>query len=660
MTLFAIGLLLVLAGGGAALLGTKHPRGADRAFIIGVVTGCAFMAAPAISVLSGATTRSARVGSTLPGGDWVFGIDPLSALLLMVILLPGVASAVFGTGYFAHGSPSAPRAAGASWSLALFSVELAALSLVVTAQAVMPFLIAWEVMAVAAYLLIVLDHHRSDVRSAGLLYLVAAHIGVLALMAMFAAWGAGASDWSFETLASTGAGLGGKRTVVLSLALLGFGLKAGLVPLHFWLPSAHAAAPTYVSAMLSGVVLKTGIYGLLRVVVLLGGGSPAWWGWTVVGLGLTSGILGVVWALAQHDIKRLLAYHSVENIGIILLGIGLGVLGAAYDHPGVALLGFTGAALHTLNHGLFKSLLFLAAGVVYRLTGTRDIERLGGLAARLPRTWWAFALGSVAIVGLPPLNGFISEWTIYQAFFHAGSSPATLRVAVLGAAGLALIGGLALACFAKVGGVVFLGRPRDPSVARDPEGGRALLAPLGMLALACVAIGLLPVVAVQPALRVGAFMLAQGDIRGIPAAAQLNGDAWVVGAVSLGMLFLATSLWIAKRRRLSGRTTIGETWACGYPGVTPRMQYSASSLAAPLLDAFGPWSGTEVDRQEHHLKTTPRDPVLARLIWPVWQRVRAAATRIRPMQHGRLHLYVLYIIATLVGLLVYLAVSVPN
>src|SRR6266511_1794047 len=291
----------------------------------------------------------------------------------------------------------------------------------------------------------------------------------LLLFALFAIWAGGRSDLSFDVLAAHppfSAGVGG---MILAVALIAFGLKAGAVPFHFWLPEAHAAAPAHVSALMSGVVIKMGIYGLLRTVVLFGP-PPPWWGWVVLVLGACSGVLGVVWALAQHDIKRLLAFHSVENIGIILLGIGAGALGMAYGHPLIAVLGFAGAALHTLNHALFKSLLFLGAGSVIHATGARDIDRFGGLARRMPTTAAAFLVGSAAIVGLPPLNGFVSEWVVFHALLRGASAGDAMRLAGLAVVVLAFIGALALACFVKVVGVLYLGTPRDlvATTAREP------------------------------------------------------------------------------------------------------------------------------------------------------------------------------------------------
>src|SRR6185503_6502643 len=388
---------------------------------------------------------------------------------------------------------------------------------------------------------------QPDVRRAGLLYLIIAHTATLALFALFAVWGSEARDLTFDALAAAGPSLPAQGTPILALALFAFGLKAGLVPLHFWLPDAHAAAPSHISALFSGVMIKTGIYGLLRVLLLVGG-APPWWGWVVLGLGLVSAVLGVLWALTQHDLKRLLAYHSVENIGIILLGVGAGALGMTYHHPVVAVLGFAGAALHTLNHALFKSLLFLGAGAVVRATGTRDIERLGGLAKRMPLTWAAFLVGSVAIVGLPPLNGFVSEWVTYQALLAGGMLEGPIRLQVLAVAGLALVGALALACFAKVCGIVFLGRPRMPEAWSAAEAERGMLVPMYLLVLACAVIGLAPAVAIGASVRIGAAVAGAGGA-GIGAMPRhLVAAAERVSWASAGLLLLTAGLGLARSR----------------------------------------------------------------------------------------------------------------
>ena len=403
-----------------------------------------------------------------------FGIDVLSAWFLLLVLGAGGASALYGVSYLRD--RFAPRRAGAAHLLV--SVLLVALSGVVVARSILAFMLAWEVMAITAYFLVIFEHEHPGVARAGMIYVILTHCATLALICMFAVWSAGEPRSWFSDLGAAIPSGSVAAGAPLLLGLLGFGIKAGVVPFHFWLPGAHAAAPSHVSALLSGVMLKIGIYGLFRILVLAGV-APAWWGWTLLLLGLASAVLGVLWALAQHDLKRLLAYHSVENIGIILMGMGLGVLGTAYHQPGVALLGYAGALLHSLNHALFKSLLFLGAGAVVRATGTREIDRLGGLARRMPQTALLFLIGSVAIVGLPPLNGFVSEWLIFTGLLASGLGTGDLRPASVAAAGLALTGALALACFAKVFSVMFLGASRGAVAEAGPLEARGLVLPQG-------------------------------------------------------------------------------------------------------------------------------------------------------------------------------------
>ncbi|HET9275411.1 MAG TPA: proton-conducting transporter membrane subunit, partial [Gemmatimonadales bacterium] len=577
MTNLAAGLALILLAGLLGALLARQPVLAGRVVRWGMSAGCLVGVAAAVSALAGKTGATAGAG---------FGFDPLSAWFTIVTLGPGAAAAAYGVPYL--GADRTGHRTGIAHLM--LSVLLVALVGVVTARTTVTFLVAFEAMAVSAYLLVVFEHRDPDVRGAGFLYIVLTHLGVLAIIGMFAAWGGADPLASFDQLAVLAANGRAPVGLILVLGLIGFGIKAGMVPAHFWLPGAHAAAPTHVSALLSGVVLKSGIYGLLRVLSLTGP-APVWWGWSVLLLGLVSAVLGVVWALAQHDLKRLLAYHSVENIGIILMGVGLGALGAAYGQPVVALFGFTGAVLHTLNHALFKSLLFLGAGVVAGATGTREIDRLGGLVRDLPRTAWAFLLGSAAIVGLPPLNGFVSEWILFRGLLEAGGTTGALRGAAVATAGLALTGALALACFAKLYGVVFLGSARENRGVESATE-RGLFAPQAVLALACLAIGLLPFAVMPAAVAAAAAVLPGGS----PVeAARVTAGSTRVSAAALALVMLGLLAWGLRRvvRRPWGREVSGDTWACGYVAVTSRMQYTASSFAASLLGAFGPLAGSE-------------------------------------------------------------------
>jgi hydrogenase-4 component B len=649
MTLLAVSMALLLVGGALPALLRMRPRLAETGFQLLLAAACVLGLIPAFASMAGARPSTVTLSTGLPGGPWAFGVDALTSVFLLAILVGGGASAWYGIPYL-----RGERDRGVAAAHFLTAVLIAALVLVVTARAAVPFLIGWEVMAVTAFLLIVFEHERLDVRSAGLLYLGATHAGTLALAGLFAAWGEGATDLTFAALAAQAPHLPAGGALILVLGLIGFGMKAGMVPLHFWLPEAHAAAPSHISALMSGIVIKMGIYGLYRTIVLLGS-PPAWYGWVLVSIGVLSGVLGVVWALAQHDLKRLLAFHSVENIGIILLGLGAGTLGLAYDESLVAVLGFAGAALHTLNHALFKTLLFLGAGSVAHGAGTREMDRLGGLAVRMPGTAAAFLVGAAAIVGLPPLNGFVSEWLVFLSLVDAGGAALPLRLVILAAAALGLIGALALACFAKVYGIVFLGLSRTPQAATAHEAPPGMLAPVVFLAAACILIGLLPFVAVRGAVRVAAIAAPglSADAAAYPLAAALP-----VTIFALGVGAALVVAWLLRRvvwpQRDAAATT---TWGCAYPAPTARMQYTSSSFAAPLLSAWSAVSGVRTHRTRGAFSTHALEPVLERILRPTWRVVHAGAALIRPLQRGRLTQYLLYIGLVVLSLLLYLVAA---
>jgi formate hydrogenlyase subunit 3/multisubunit Na+/H+ antiporter MnhD subunit len=507
------------------------------------------------------------------------------------------------------------------------------------------------------------DHERAGVRRAGWTYLVATHLGTAALLVMFVLAGEAAGSFEFSDFARLSSAPPPFATLLFLLAVVGFGTKAGFVPLHIWLPEAHPAAPSHVSAVMSGVMIKTGIYGLVRMLVLLG--PPiAWWGWLLVGIGVTSGVLGVLFALAQHDLKRLLAYHSVENIGIITLGLGLGTVGLAAGMPVLAVLGFGGGLLHVLNHALFKGLLFLGAGCVLHATGSREIDQLGGLLRRMPWTGACFLLGAVAISGLPPLNGFVSEFLIYVAAFR-GVVGATGTVAVVASglatiAALALIGGLAVACFAKAFGIVFLGEPRSVCAAGAHEVGPAMCGPMVLLAGACLTVGVLPGVAMRV---LGPTLTLVARQAGPAGAAAVTDAGDVVVVIGAGAALLAAGILavtLLRSRLLRGRAVeTAVTWDCGYAQPTARMQYTASSFAQPLTALFRVVLRTQTHakplvglfpRQGTLVTETP-DAFRETVFRPAFAAIGQALGRLRPLQHGRMHLYVLYIVLTLIALI---------
>jgi hydrogenase-4 component B len=657
MELFILGCSLpVLVGAGALFIG--RTRVARWFATLGVWIGCGIASIPVIVTLSGQAVKPIQIPWSMPGGSLSFGLDGLSAFFCLPILLISPLAALYGCTYLAHEK----RSLGPI--LFFYNVLTASMLLLMASGNALLFLIVWELMAISSFFLVVFDDEHAHVREAGWTYLIATHIGTAALLVLFALLGRQAGSLDFDRMA--GAGLSPvMASVLFALAVIGFGSKAGFIPLHVWLPEAHPAAPSHVSALMSGVMIKTGIYGLLRVLTLLGAPS-ATWGWTLIIIGLISGILGVAFALAQHDLKRLLAYHSVENIGIIALGIGAGLLGLAWNQPVLMVLGFGGGILHVLNHAVFKSLLFLGAGAVVHSTGTRDIDRLGGLFKSMRWTGVTFLVASAAISGLPPFNGFVSEFLIYVGAFSGvrAGSPETVILAIGIASGLALIGGLATACFAKAFGVVFLGEPRSSHAVDAHEVGAAMRWPMAILAIMCLGISLLAPVAVNlviPAVRVMASGL--GESVREPVAIAIRSLACVV-YVSALLLLLAVGLYVIRRYLPRGREeTATGTWDCGYARPTPRMQYTASSFAQPLTDLFRVFLGTRKHGSppqgffpqpttfESHTPDAAREHLFA----PLFRIVDRALSPIRRMQRGRIHEYLLYIAIVLVLLLLWKA-----
>ena len=442
----------------------------------------------AVAVLLGGPSYAAALGGPLPGLNLGLRMDGLSAwfvLLLSSVAFPVVLAGVaYARAYDRHGGP---RLAAAT------NLFLAAMQLVLLADGIYGFLLGWEVMALASYVLVVHEHATAGVRRAGFVYLGMTHIGAAFLLAGLLVLRAAGGGWEFSALRQA-ALEPPVRDLVFILALIGCATKAGVIPLHVWLPRAHPVAPSHVSALMSGVMLKVGIYGLVRISWDLLGGGPAWWGGLVLGLGLISAVLGVLYALMEHDLKRLLAFHSVENVGIVLIGVGTGQILAALGQPAGAALALGAGLFHALNHALFKALLFLGAGAVQQATGTRDLEEQGGLVRRMPQTAVLFLIGSAAISALPPLNGFASEWLTFQSLLALGrAAEVPLAVGAAVAAGLlGLTGALAAACFVKAFGVAFLGLPRSEHAAQAREAPWLLRAGMLLLALACVTLGLLP------------------------------------------------------------------------------------------------------------------------------------------------------------------------
>ncbi|QOX79546.1 hydrogenase [Trichlorobacter lovleyi] len=641
--------LLAALSGLPALLKLLSPVAAQRLAVTLISAAALLGLGAAISALLSGRTVAYSVTIPLPFGPHLLGLDPLSALFVIPILLVACSCSIYSLGYW----PANQHSRTAGKLTFFFGLLVAALLWVLMARSAGLFLIGWEIMALAAYFVLTTNDDDAEVRSAGSLYLICTHTGTLALFALFSLLAARTGSFLLPQAGSLD-GAAPLATAALLVALLGFGLKAGIMPLHIWLPGAHANAPSHISAIMSGVILKIGIYGLIRTLSFFNA-VPLWWGITLLALGVISGVVGVAFAIGQHDLKRLLAYHSIENIGIICIGIGVALIGAANGSNLLILLGMGGALLHVINHALFKALLFLGAGSLIHAIGTREIDRMGGLLRRMPWTACFFLIGAVAICGLPPLNGFVSELLIYLGLFNGAMQGSGAAAVALAAPFLALVGGLAVACFVKVFGVVFLGTPRSEQAARAHEAGSSMKLPMALLALACISIGLLPALL--------APLLDRAVIAWHPglAASELRlGVAAPLGWVTL--LGLALLLAIALFYRISQRRSsdpASETWGCGYLAPTSRMQYSASSFADILVSLFAGILRPHCHQPEvsgpfppstsfaSHLPET----VLERVYLPFLAWANQKLTPLRHLQHGHLHLYILYTLLTLIALL---------
>jgi hydrogenase-4 component B len=604
----------------------------------------------------GASRPIAVPWPVLAGAEFAVAVDGLSALFLVPIFLIALLGSVYGLDYWSQvAHPDNGR------KLRLFyGLLTAGMALVVVARDGVLFLVGWEVMALSAFFLVTTEDHEPPAREAGWIYLVATHTATLALFALFALLRSASGSFALVPLAEGAAGPG-MLTAIGACALVGFGLKAGIMPLHVWLPSSHAIAPSHISAIMSGVIIKMGVYGLFRVTSLLPT-PPVEWGGIVLGLGAVSGVLGVVFAVAQHDLKRLLAYHSIENIGIIVMGLGLALLGRSLGRADLIVLGAAGGLLHVWNHALFKALLFLGAGSVIHAAHTRDIDHLGGLSRRMPWTALCFLVGAVAICGLPPLNGFVSEFLIYLGLFGSlgERDGASVGAAALAAPALALIGALAVACFVKVYGAVFLGTARSAHADDALESAPSMIFPMGVLVVCCFVIGLAPGL-IAPVLGRAVSAWA----REVPDAGARLADlaplGWVTG---MGLALVAALLVVGGLlRQHVGTADVarGPTWGCGYAAPTPRMQYTSSSFAQMLVGLFSRVLLPRTQRpvvvglfpQATAFHSEVADTVLDGAVLPAFRFAAWLLSWFRVFQRGSIQTYLLYIFLALIALLLW-------
>jgi hydrogenase-4 component B len=668
--LFLSGILVWLTGAVACLALWRHPVAARR-----VTCGAALAGSLLDLIASSAaifSSGSAEIG--LPFGNpvftWAIRLDPLSAYFNVTLATLAAAVSLYSFGYLKE--MEGRRNLGAFGFF--FNLLLLSLALVFTASNAFFFLAAWEVMALSSFCLISFEHEKEKTRNAGMLFLIMSHAGTGLLLIAFLilASASGSLDFSsFHLLASSLTPL--QQGAVFLLFLFGFGVKAGLVPVHIWLPDAHPVAPSIVSALMSGIVIKTGIYGMARVFFDFYGAPPIWMGTVVLGLGVASALLGVLYALMEHDLKRLLAWHSIENIGIILMGFGAALMFRSLGQANLAALALIAALYHTFNHAMFKGLLFLGAGSVVQATHTRNMEKMGGLIRRMPVTALCFLLGAVAISGLPPLNGFVSEWLTYQALLAGFGTTLSMTRLMFPIAGslLALTAALAAACFVKAFAIPFLALPRSEEAADAREASFPMRAGMAVLAVGCVTLGLGATWFVRvfdPITQLALGVRASSALTAAHGWALSPGTphGGTISTAGIALLFLiagaAFALPLAMRWRR--RSVSGPAWDCGQPGLTADNEYTATAFSKPLRMIF---SALYRPRREilAEYEVSPHYPSAIRfeseieltfekrLYAPLRERIMAASNRMKGIQAGSINVYLAYIFITLILLLLF-------
>ena len=654
----ALAWIVIAAAGLLAPFSTRWV--AHGLFPLGAV-GSLVMAGVGLGALfSPAAVMQLPIG--LPGLPVHLRLDALSGFFLLLLGAASAGISTFAAGYFRSGEGTPPGLLGLQ-----YHVFLAAMSLVLLAADAYTFMLAWEVMALSSYFLVVSQHRIAEIRSAGFVYLLLAHLGAIALLLCFGVMmqAGGIAGLTFDAMRQARLSPAW-ATVAFALAVIGFGAKAGLVPLHIWLPEAHPAAPSPVSGLMSGVMLKTALYGLLRVSFDLLHAPLWWWGVPLLALGLFSALFGVLFAAVQNDMKRLLAYSSIENIGIAFAAMGLALVFHGVGMSLLAALALAAMLYHALNHAFFKSLLFLATGSVLHATRQRSLGHLGGLLRRMPWVGWTALIGTLAIAGLPPLNGFVAEWLLLQAFLFSPQIPQPFfnMLIPLGAALLVLTAALAGYVMVKFYGVIFLGRPREAQLEQAHDAGRLERVGLVWLAAGCVALGLFPNLLLQAIDRVNLLLLG-GRLAPdaswfwlVPVSAQrASYNPMIVSLVGLLVIGLTV---VVTHRVYSGRTRRADPWDCGAPGLTARMQDSAEGLGQPIRRVFSPFFLTHVelprpDDVAPRYRVAVADRFVAQLYAPVANAVLWLAQQVGRIQQGRISVYLLYSFVTLVVLLMVVA-----
>ena len=669
---FALGLLAYAVGAVACLANWKKPALARYICCGCGLAGALLEAVSAVLGLLQGTPVQWSISSGVPLFAYTFRYDSLAGFFNLALAILGSATAVYSLGYL--------KAFEGRRNLGLFGflyhLLFLSLTIVFTAANAFLFLIAWEVMALAAYGLVTFDHEDQEARRAGLLYVIMAHIDAGCLLLGFVLLTQASGSAEFSAFREAAAHLSnGRQAAAFMLFFLGFGIKAGVIPFHIWLPAAHPVAPSNISALLSSIVIKTGIYGMIRVFLDALGVLPAWTGVLVLIVGVGSAVLGVLYALMEHDLKRLLAYHSIENIGIILMGLGSALIFRVVGYPRLAAVALIAAMFHTLNHAIFKCLLFLGAGSAVHATGTRNMEKLGGLIRPMPVTAFCFLVGAVAISGLPPLNGFVSEWLTYQSLLSGFGATKGLTRMLFPIAGsmLALTGALAAACFVKAFAITFLALPRTTLPSSAHEAPRSMLIGMGGLTAACVALGLgvtwfLPV-----------FDSITEQLLGLRVGASLVNDRWVLSTgashggtvstaiIAIGLLILVVpaAVWVAMGNRRLPRSR-GPVWDCGLPGLSNENEYTATAFSKALRMIFSALYQPRRDIQavfdvspyypkEIHFESEIEPTFEKRLYAPLQGLILWFSGKMRGIQAGSIHAYLAYVFITLIVLLLWIS-----
>lgn len=655
MNTYFIGLIVLLLGGFISLLASENLKFKIVSLFTGI--GAVLCSIPAIKVITSGETLTQTFACSTPFGLVNVVIDPLSAFFILVISCMSFLATIYANGYMKHYLNKGMNVS----SHCLFLVLLIASMLsVVTVQNALMFLIVWEIMSLSSAFLVIFEDNKKEVLAAGIKYLIYMHISVLFIILAFVLMTINSGSMEFSAFKEVLSNNQSLSTIVFLLSFIGFGIKAGFVPFHNWLPDAHPAAPSHVSGIMSGVMIKTGIYGILRVLSLIVVPAVSL-GYFVLIISIISALYGVLYAITQHDLKRLLAYHSIENIGIIGIGIGVGMLGLAYHCTPVAVLGFAGGILHILNHSIFKELLFLAAGSVYTKTHTKDIEILGGLIKSMPKTALLFLVGSVAICGLPPFNGFISEFLIYFGMLKGLTinTLGSMVTLILVIAGLALVGTLAILCFTKAFSIIFLGMPRSEVAENVKEDTTiSFIFPMSILAIFTLVIGVCPKQVFN--IMTAPVSVFTGTVN-VPDIVTLMQNVSLVcfGLIAFILLLTMVKLVIENKRAQHC------TWGCGYDKPNNHLQYTASSYASPLLSMLTPLFKKVFDikkpktlfPKDAHFELHIEDVEEAYFLKPFIKATEKFLVKFEKIQNGNIQQYILYglifLVLSLVGVVVF-------